>query len=277
MFELTFTPVNEQARAKLGISHAEYALCNYVEVWAAHPENKMPGFCERTLDQKAAFIMMTPRGITKMQNRLIEIGLLEKSPVGGFVRPTKAWFKTVKFTQNQEFADKPNKEQSSYKQGTKFLQTGNKVPTHNYISINNKYKDKGAAKKESSFSSKEEAFEMSTPAPPPNPYGSLQDPLAHIDGFAIDHSILEAFSLVNKIPAEKFHEYIKAFRAEVKATGETYANLPALRRHYLNWARIRHERETKKTSETPRHFGGGRRQEMPGAAQSYDESKANFG
>ena len=153
--DLPYTHIYEWAKRKMGITRDEYALCNYIETWSAHPENARPGWCNRTLKQKADFIDVTPRGLTKMQNRMIDIGLVQKDPMTAHVRITIAWWNTVKQAeelekerqQKREQSSHADGEQSSANEGTKFRNTreqssatsGNKVPTHNKESLFNDY------------------------------------------------------------------------------------------------------------------------------------------
>lgn len=135
--DLTYTHVYERARKKIGISRDEYALANYVDTWKGYPGNSRPGWCDRTLGQKAEFIGITTRGITKMQNRLIEMGIIEKDPSTSHTRTTKAWFHLIHEARADEgnkpirLDDRKGREQSSQdEQGTKFPEVGNEVPTN---------------------------------------------------------------------------------------------------------------------------------------------------
>lgn len=128
MSELSYTVIEESARAKFNISRDEYALCNYVQTWASWPGSRVPGYCCRTQAQIAKFIGITERGLRKMQIRMTEIGLLEPSPSGRFYRITTAWFtevmlarQTRKAEQSSGFQEVQEPEQSS-------AQNRNKVP-----------------------------------------------------------------------------------------------------------------------------------------------------
>ena len=120
---LRFTHIYEIARQRMGLSRDEYALCNYVATWASNPKSTRAGWCDRTFDQKAAFIGITKRGVIKMQQRLVALDLIEKDPLTSYTRTTVAWFDTVMAAKNAEhdeqssFADG---EQSSPRKGTKF-------------------------------------------------------------------------------------------------------------------------------------------------------------
>jgi len=130
------------------LSRDEYALVNYVHTWAGYPGGSRPGWCDRTLSQKAAFIGVTERGLTKMQNRMIDATLIEKDPLTSHVRATKVWFEIIhdakveeskKATLLKEQSSVNDREQSSSKTGNKVPQNGeqssvnpwNKVPIHN--------------------------------------------------------------------------------------------------------------------------------------------------
>jgi uncharacterized phage protein (TIGR02220 family) len=137
MSDLIFTHVYERARQKIGITRDEYALVNYIHTWAGYPGNARPGWCDRTLSQKAKFVGITERGLTKMQNRMIEINLVEKDPVTAHVRATKIWFEIILEAKTEE-GRKPVLlgEENADEQGTKFrrkgeqssVDGGNKVP-----------------------------------------------------------------------------------------------------------------------------------------------------
>lgn len=150
MNDLPFTHIYERARSKMQLTRDEYALVNYVHTWAGYPGNSRPGWCDRTLRQKAEFIGITERGVTKMQNRLIDVGLIEKDAITSHVRATRIWFEIIHearaeesekraFQLNGEQSSAPGKEQSSAKTGNKVPRTreqssvdeGNKVPPHN--------------------------------------------------------------------------------------------------------------------------------------------------
>jgi hypothetical protein len=79
----------------LNLSRDEYALANYIDQWANFPRNPFRGWCNQTLNQKAAFIGITQRGVTKMQNRLIEENLVEKDSMTARTRTTLRWFEAV--------------------------------------------------------------------------------------------------------------------------------------------------------------------------------------
>lgn len=142
--ELTYTVVEEPARELFGISRDEYALCNYIQVWSSHPENRVPGYCDRTRDQMGQFIGMTDRGIRKMLARLTEIGLIQTSASGRYYRITKAWFEQVSLAKSRRKGEQSSAfenteaEQSSGETGTKFRVKAeqssglgrNKVPPH---------------------------------------------------------------------------------------------------------------------------------------------------
>ena len=129
MSDLIFTHVYERARRKMGLTRDEYALVNYVHTWAGYPGNARPGWCDRTLEQKADFIGITPRGITKMQNRLIESNLVEKDPLTAHVRATKVWFENIHEAKAEEAKAFLLKEQSSQVDQEQSSQNGrNKVP-----------------------------------------------------------------------------------------------------------------------------------------------------
>jgi len=96
MADLTFTTIEESARAELGLSRDEYALCNYVQTWSSYPSNKRPGYCGSTKGQMAVFIGISPRGIMKMLDRMERVELIERlSETLFFHRITKRWFDTV--------------------------------------------------------------------------------------------------------------------------------------------------------------------------------------
>ena len=142
--ELTFTTIEEPARAIFGISRDEYALCNYIQVWSSHPANRVPGYCDRTRQQMADFIGMTERGVRKMLERLTIIGLIEPSASARYYRITVAWFEEVSLAKSRRKAEQSSgfdarqAEQSSGQSGTKFRVKaeqssglgGNKVPPH---------------------------------------------------------------------------------------------------------------------------------------------------
>lgn len=141
--DLIFTHIYEHARAAMGISADEYRLCNYILVWSSYPGSARLGWCNRTLEQKATFIGITSRGLTKMQNRMIDLGLIQKDPITAHTRTTVAWFEIVNAAKDREQSSHPIGNKVPTKQGTKFPQdgeqssheAGNKVPTHSNGSL----------------------------------------------------------------------------------------------------------------------------------------------
>lgn len=148
MNDLPFTHVYERARRRMSLTRDEYALVNYVHTWAGYPGNARPGWCDRTLSQKAEFVGVSERGLTKMQNRMIEANLIEKDPLTSHVRATKIWFEIIheakveehrkailleeqssQFEGEQSSAKRRNKVPRSKEQSS--VDPGNKVPTHN--------------------------------------------------------------------------------------------------------------------------------------------------
>ena len=131
--ELTYTMIEEAARAKLGISRDEYALCNYIHTWASHPAARISGYCDRTRAQMAEFIGIGERGIQKMLPRMVALGLIERSKTGFNYRITAQWFDVVMLAERARKG-----EQSSPKGRTKFTPdheqssplTTNKVHPH---------------------------------------------------------------------------------------------------------------------------------------------------
>lgn len=62
-----------------------------------------------------------------------------------------------------------------------------------------------------------------------------------IERLKTDPAAKETFALVRKIPSKLFDEYVEAFGLEIKGTGETYKDVPALKKHFLNWSGTRFE------------------------------------
>lgn len=149
MADLTFTTIEEPARAALEISRDEYATCNYIQTWSTHPGNRQPGWCDRTRQQMADFIGISPRGMMKMLDRLEGMDLIRRYSETLFLHQiTEKWFETVtlakaqrKGEQSSSFDTAPKGAQSSPQKGHKVptkgaqstLQKGHKVPTHNNI------------------------------------------------------------------------------------------------------------------------------------------------
>lgn len=123
--DLYFTHIYEHARHRLNLSRDEYALANYIDQWANFPRNPFRGWCNQTLNQKAAFIGITQRGVTKMQNKLIVLELVEKDTITSRTRTTIRWFDAVTAAKGTEQSSAPWKigtEQSS-------ARTRNNVPS----------------------------------------------------------------------------------------------------------------------------------------------------
>jgi hypothetical protein len=79
------TVVNEAARAELGLSRDEYALCSYVLYRQADPRQKIRGYCCDTKDDIAGFIGLSRMGLHKMIGRLCAADLLEQEPESGYL------------------------------------------------------------------------------------------------------------------------------------------------------------------------------------------------
>ncbi len=135
MADLTFTTIEEPARAALEITRDDYALCNYIQTWSSHPGNKQPGYCDRTRQQMADFIGVTTRGIMKMLDRLERVGLVERLSEKRFLhRITMRWFDTVSLAK----AERKGEQSSPLKE--------NKVPPHKDIYKESKDFNKEAKK-----------------------------------------------------------------------------------------------------------------------------------
>lgn len=119
---LEFTHIYESVRRSLNLSRDEYALLNYILVLSANPKSGCPGWCDSTLEQKADFIGITSRGISKMQSRLIHDSLMVTNL--GFTQVTSKFYDMVTFARKENDRNKvPTSE------GTKFRPTRNKVPS----------------------------------------------------------------------------------------------------------------------------------------------------
>lgn len=124
MSQLSLTVIEEAVRAMFNVSRDEYALCHYIQWFAASPTSKVPGYCDKTQDEMAKFVGITDRGIRKMILRLVADDLIEPSASGRFYRVTSLWFNAV--TQARQ-ARKP--EQSSVlKPELSSAKNRNKVP-----------------------------------------------------------------------------------------------------------------------------------------------------
>lgn len=164
MADLTFTTIEEAARKELGISRDEYALCNYVQTWSAHPKNRQPGYCDRTRQQMAEFVGITERGLLKMLDKMESLGLVERySPTKFLHRITQHWFETVELAksrrkgeQSSPFGDGGKVNKVHPETGTKFTLEGeesspldvNKVHPHKEVNNDShKESDKDSAGK----------------------------------------------------------------------------------------------------------------------------------
>jgi len=144
------TTIDENARASLGISRDEFALCDYVQFRSADPRSKARGYCTDSREEEAEFIGITVRGLIKMIGKMERIGLLERSKKGA-LSVTATWIDAVNGVKKQEnsgaeireqdaqsTSKDANKvhsegEQSSLQTGTKFTSQVNKVhPTPIY-------------------------------------------------------------------------------------------------------------------------------------------------
>lgn len=250
--DLNFTPIYERARAHFSITRDEYALCNYVQTWSAHPDNKMPGWCDRTREQMAKWMGITERGVRKMIDRLVSDGLLDRAEGSKHLRVTRNWFQVV----NQAKAEQSSvrdAEQSSGQKRNKVPEKAeqssgkkrNKVPTHN--NTNSKYSNSNSkispAQKEPNEISelKEEKYPPQVPPQPPPRTGYLFEDW--INSLKTDFRITEGFTITQKIPAEYFEEYVTRFRALANTQPEKYVRRHDLTGHFLNWSRVQYQKE----------------------------------
>jgi hypothetical protein len=166
--DLGFTTIFEKARMFLDVSRDEYALCNYVQTWSAHPKNRQSGWCDRTQEQIAEWVGISVRGLRKMVNRMVEKNLLEQNDGSRLLRITEYWFSVT--SEAKTLHNSP--EQSSAWTGTKFLSTPeqssasnrNKVLTHN--KSNSKSNKKGYINEENA--PKKTALSVTTHTPQPS-------------------------------------------------------------------------------------------------------------
>lgn len=82
------TTINYTAKRRLGISLAEYAICDIISKLASIPEAN--GWCRMSRTEMAAFAGLSRRGLIYMIDRLVALGMVEKNDEGG-LRTTQLW------------------------------------------------------------------------------------------------------------------------------------------------------------------------------------------
>jgi len=324
MADLSFTTIEEPARKALGISRDEYAICNYIETWSAYPNNRRPGFCDRTRGQMAEFIGITPRGVMKMLDKMERIGLIERYSETLFLhRITQHWFETVKLAKSIR-----KEEQSSPERGTKFslkeeqsspLKRNKVLPHKEYYKESNK---EGKGNAQNAFSppfslhgsieipetnipleaeKKENDFAGAGPTPPAEFLVTTITPQAPYIRIAerveiqetpgpkspgekirelceVNHKIRETFSMVRKIPASRFDEYLTAFDAE--KTGlpipQTWKNDNDLVMNFWAWSEIRYSKEQRAGQPQLHGRGRGAQLQNSGSDMSKYDQKQKF-
>lgn len=148
MQELSYTHILEEVVREFNISRDEYALCNYIHTWGAHPKSKFPGHCDRTLEQMADFVRITKRGLIKMLYRLVMAGLIEQNEATKKYRSTAAWADAVYLTPRKDGElsspnDEKHGELSSPKIAEKvnFVHSDGELSSPTYKGNNKKYID----------------------------------------------------------------------------------------------------------------------------------------
>ncbi len=268
MADLTFTTIEEAARHNLNISRDEYAACNYVQTWAAHPSNKTPGFCNRTRGQMASFVGVSERGMQKMLTRLEGMDLIRRASKSQFLyQITEKWFDIVVSAKEQRTGEQssrqgvnkvPGRGEQSSRQGV------NKVPIHKELNkeVNNQYQKEKIDV--AVFDSEVNALvvdsipveakkENPTPvAPPPSPPSEAAprrydafDIEKEADALKFDPLAAERFARETGTPAANMYAalgvMVDTFTSDQKATGYNYNNRIDYRKHFFNLVRRKAE------------------------------------
>ena len=69
---------------------------------------------------------------------------------------------------------------------------------------------------------------------------------AWLNALTEDHRIREGFSITQRIPSDRFEEYVTRFTALANTQPEKYQRRHDLTGHFLNWSRIQFQNESKK-------------------------------
>lgn len=69
-----------------------------------------------------------------------------------------------------------------------------------------------------------------------------------IETFKNDEFLREAFFRVSRVPLEKYQEYLEEFKIKCRAEQAQHTSEGDTRKHFLNWARIRNQSESKNTT-----------------------------
>lgn len=262
MADLTFTTIEEAARHTLNISRDEYAVCNYVQTWAAHPSNKTPGFCNRTRGQMALFVGISERGMQKMLIRLEGMDLIKRASQSQFLyRITERWFDIVVAAKEQRTGEQgsrqgvnkvPGMGEQSSRHGV------NKVPTHKECNKEVNKQQKKAKIDVAVFDPEvnaliidsiplEEKKKNPSPVPPP-PSQPAESFARRYDAFDIDVDAArlkedqlcrDRFGRDLHINLEKanadFPRFVDEFVTDQKTTTFNYQSTKDFRAHFFNW------------------------------------------
>jgi hypothetical protein len=266
MRDLHFTPIHEHAKASLNISRDEYALCNYVEVWSAHPDNPTPGWCNRNKQLIADWVGISKRGLEKMINRLMQNQLLSKNGTG-MLKITKKWFETVnleKMSANSEQSSHPSAASTANKVRTNSEQSSHQ--TANKVRTNNKYNSKNSKihhhhQPDGQNETETVETEGAAPSPqPPAPSPSSCGPCEWAEGLRREMAdATDMWRMVMKrigVEADRdgLLAWVDDFEAQ-RVTGKfEYNNEGEYRKHFKNYASKSAQIKKDKTS-SPSSFG----------------------
>lgn len=112
-------------KKELGLTWSEYVVANYIYHMATNPNSKKFGWCYATLTTKAELFDLSRRAIMKVQDSLIEKGLVEKD-LEGHTRTTAKWYNTVVIANESFMANKVHQRQLDGEQKTPVME--NKRP-----------------------------------------------------------------------------------------------------------------------------------------------------
>lgn len=93
---LLYTLVLHQSRKKLGISTLEYCVADSIYHLSNNPASQITGWCWASKEIIANALGITPRGVWKIINRLIDLKLVERNKNDRrYLRTTIQWYNNV--------------------------------------------------------------------------------------------------------------------------------------------------------------------------------------
>ena len=139
-----YTTIIHKVRLELDLSCNEYCVADIIFSLSNNPDSKIQGWCWATRKKIGEFLGISARGITKIIERLVMKGMVEKDEETKYLKTTSLWYNSVvlerlkmRNTRTEQSSTSRNKvpmrtEQSSYGEDEQSSYNKNKDYNNNY-------------------------------------------------------------------------------------------------------------------------------------------------